>query len=179
MNIVLPKTNTHTWSGRALFTPVISTAFIVEPGPKTFRATLKISEADQWTAAVNTETTALTSHKAIVFIPQESMPPGAIIIESRWLLTKKFKATGEIDKFKAHLIALGYIQVEGLDYNRNAIFSPVVDSLIIHFCLGLAIQFNFHIAILDCPTAFLGSTLHEKIYLWLPKGNWEDPWKRP
>jgi hypothetical protein len=142
---------------------------------------LKTPDAEEWTAAVNTEIAALDSHQALEFVPEE-LPQGATgtIVKSRWLLSKKFKATGEIDKYKARLIAQGYTQQEGRDFDANAISSPVVDASTIRFCLGLAAQHNLHIAILDCPTAFLGSTLHEEIYLRLPEGDWEarDPWKR-
>jgi hypothetical protein len=189
MNISPPKTSTRTRSGRVLLAantattpataPATATAFMVEPGPKTYRAALKTPEAEEWKAAVNTETTALESHQAMEFIP-EALPPEATVVNSRWLLSKKFKATGEIDKYKARLIAQGFTQKEGQDFDGNAISSPVVDASTIRLCLGLAAQHNLHIAILDCPTAFLGSTLHETIYLRLPEGNWQnhDPWKR-
>jgi transposase InsO family protein len=177
MNTSPPKTNTRTRSGRAL----LSTALMVEPGPKTYRAALKTPDAEEWTAAVNTEIAALDSHQALEFIPEDlPVSSKATVVNSRWLLSKKFKATGEIDKYKARLIAQGFTQKEGLDFDANAISSPVVDSSTIRLCLGLAAQHNLQIAILDCPTAFLGSTLHETIYLRLPEGNWQhrDPWKR-
>jgi transposase InsO family protein len=180
-----PKSSTRTRSGRVLLAadtataPATATDFMVEPGPKTYQAALKTPDAEAWTAAVNTEIAALDSHQALEFIPEE-LPQGTTIIRSRWLLSKKFKATGEIDKYKARLIAQGFTQKEGLDFDANAISSPVVDSSTIRLCLGLAAQHNLQIAILDCPTAFLGSTLHETIYLRLPEGNWQhrDPWKR-
>jgi hypothetical protein len=175
MNVSPPKSNTRTRSGRVLLT----TAYMVEPGPKTYRAALRTPEAEDWTAAVDTEIAALDSHQALEFIPEEG-PQGATIVNSRWLLSKKFKATGEIDKYKARLIAQGFTQKEGLDFDGTAISSPVIDASTIRLCLGLAAQHDLHIAILDCPTAFLGSTLHETIYLRLPEGNWRnrDPWKR-
>jgi hypothetical protein len=175
MNVSPPKTSTRMRSGRAL----LATAFMVEPGPKSYRAVLKTPEAEEWKAAVNIETTALDSHQAMEFIP-EALPPGATVVNSRWLLSKKFKATGEIDKYKARLIAQGFTQKEGQDFDGNAISSPVVDASTIRLCLGLAAQHNLQVAILDCPTAFLGSTLHETIYLRLPEGNWQnrDPWNR-
>jgi transposase InsO family protein len=175
MNVSPPKTNTRTRSGRAF----LSTAFMVEPGPKSYRAALRTAEAEEWKTAVNTEIAALDSHQAMEFIP-EALPPEATVVNSRWLLSKKFKATGEIDKYKARLIAQGFTQKDGLDFDGNAISSPVVDTSIIRLCLGLAAQYNLQIAILDCPTAFLGSTLHETIFLRLPEGNWQnrDPWKR-
>jgi hypothetical protein len=174
-----PKTSTRTRSGRLLLaaTTATATAFMVEPGPKTYRAALKTPDAEDWTAAVNTEIAALDSHQAMEFIP-EGLSPDATVVNSRWLLSKKFKATGEIEKYKARLIAQGFTQKEGLDFDGNTISSPVVDASTIRFCLGLAAQHNLHIAILDCPTAFLGSTLHETIYLRLPEGNWQDPWNR-
>jgi hypothetical protein len=158
MNVSPPKSTTRTRSGRALF----STAFMVEPGPKNYRAALNTPEAEQWKAAVNTETIALDSHQAMEFIP-EGLSPEATVVNSRWLLSKKFKVTGEIDKYKARLIAQGFTQKDCLDFYGNAIFSPVVDSSTIRLCLGLAAQHNMQIAILDCPTAFLGSTLHENL----------------
>jgi hypothetical protein len=172
-NVSPPKTSTRTRSGRVL----LATASMVEPGPKTYRAALKTPEAEEWKAAVNTETTALDSHQAMKFIP-EALPPEATVVNGRWLLSKKFKTTGEIDKFNSRLIAQGFTQKEGQDFDSNAISSPVVDASTIRLCLGLAAPYNLQIAILDCPTAFLGSTLHETIYLRLPEGNWQDPWKR-
>jgi hypothetical protein len=152
MNVAPPKINTRTRSGRAF----LSTAFMVEPGPKSYRAALKTPEAEEWKAAVNTETTALDSHQAMEFIP-EDLPPGATVVNSRWLLSKKFKATGEIDKFKARLIAQGFTQKEGQDFDSNAISSPVVDASTIRLCLGLAAQHNLQIAIVNSTIALQAS----------------------
>jgi hypothetical protein len=76
------------------------------------------------------------------------------------------------------LIAQGFTQKEGQDFDSNAISSPVVDASTIRLSLGLAAQHNLQIGILDCPTAFLGSTLHGTICLRLPEGNLQDPWNR-
>jgi hypothetical protein len=118
MNMSPPKTSTRRRSGRVL----LATAFMVEPAPKTYHAALKTPEAEQWTTAVNTETTALDSHQAMEFMP-EALPPEATVVNGRWLLSKKFKATGDMDKFKARFIAQGFTQKEGQDFDSNAISS--------------------------------------------------------
>jgi hypothetical protein len=171
MNSSPPKTNSRTRSGRAF----LSTAFMVAPGPKTSRAALKTTEVEEWTGAVNTESAALDSHQAMEFMPENSQ---GTIVNSRWLLSKKFKAAGEIDKYKARLIAQGCTQKEGQDFDGNAISALVVDASTIRLCLGLAAERNRQVNILDCSTASLGSAQHGTIYLRLPEGNWQDPWKR-
>jgi hypothetical protein len=79
---------------------------------------------------------------------------------------------GSIDKHKARLVARGDRQKEGIDYFD--ITSPVVDASIIRFALGLAVQRGMHMAILDVPTAFLGSNLEETICMRLLECYWSD-----
>ena len=49
-----------------------------------------------------------------------------------------------------------------------------MDASIIRLALGLAVQRAMHMAILDVPTAFLGSKLHETIYMGLSECDWRD-----
>jgi len=57
----------------------------------------------------------------------------------------------------------------------NEIASPVIDSASVRLALGLAAEYDFEIAILDIPTAFLDCPLHEILYMRLPEGEWPDP----
>jgi hypothetical protein len=72
---------------------------MVEPGPKTYRAALKTPKAAEWTGAVNTEIAAVDGHQAMGF-NAEGLAPEATVVNSRWLLSKKFKAKGEIDRIR-------------------------------------------------------------------------------
>jgi hypothetical protein len=114
----------------------------------------------------------LEEHDAFEFIDQEEVPRDANIIDGKWVLQRKLKVDRSIDKHKARLVARGDRQKEGIDYFD--ITSPVVDASIIRFALGLAVQRGIHIAILDVPTAFLGSKLDETIYMRLPECDWSD-----
>jgi hypothetical protein len=44
-------------------------------------------------------------------------------IKTKWILKKKRYPDGSLDKFKARLVALGYRQIEGMDYGE--LFAPV------------------------------------------------------
>jgi hypothetical protein len=50
-------------------------------------------------------------------------PVGKSVVTSRWLYKTKFVADGSIDKHKAHFVARGFSQIEGVDYDET--FAPV------------------------------------------------------
>ncbi|KAM3287125.1 hypothetical protein P3S67_020555 [Capsicum chacoense] len=50
-------------------------------------------------------------------------PTNATIIGSRWVYSVKMKADGSLDQYKARLVAQGYKQEYGIDYEEN--FAPV------------------------------------------------------
>ena len=47
------------------------------------------------------------------------LPPGHKTIGNKWVLKIKHKVDGSIDKYKAHLVAKGYTQREGRDYEAR------------------------------------------------------------
>jgi hypothetical protein len=64
-------------------------------------------EADQWEAAVSSEKTSLGEHDAFEFIAQEDVPRNANVIDGKWVLQRKLKVDGSIDRYKARLVARG------------------------------------------------------------------------
>jgi len=63
---------------------------------------------------------ALLDNKTWHLVPA---PRGKNIIGSKWVYKVKRKADGTIDRYKAHLVAKGYKQRYGIDYEDT--FSPV------------------------------------------------------
>jgi len=63
------------------------------------------------------------------------------------------------------LVAEGYIQKEGIDYNE--IFSPLVKHTSIQMLLMIIIQFDIELEQMNVKTTFLHDELKEKIYIFV------------
>ena len=66
------------------------------------------------------EIAALTARRTWELV---TCPVGAIIVTCRWVYTVKYKADGTINRYEVHLVARGFTQTYGIDYET---FSPVV-----------------------------------------------------
>ena len=86
----------------------------------------------------------------------------------KWVYKKKEGILKVEDaRFKATLVAKGFSQKEGIDYNE--IFSPVVKHSSIRVLLALVAQFDLELQQLDVKTAFLHGDLEETIYIYQPE----------
>ena len=56
---------------------------------------------------------------------QVDRPQGKKVVKSKWVLRVKTNEKGGIDKYKARVVAKGFSQVEGVDYDQT--FSPTVN----------------------------------------------------
>ena len=63
------------------------------------------------------------------------------IVGCKWIFTVKYKADGSIDKFKARLIAKGFTQSYGIDYQE--MFALVAKLNIIWVLLSLAVNLDW------------------------------------
>ena len=85
-------------------------------------------------------------------------PQDQKIIKNRWV----FDVKSDGHK-KAHLVAKGFSQVEGLDFDQ--VFSPVVHFQTVHLMLVLATLENWYITGLDIHSTYLYGKLNEEIYM--------------
>lgn len=88
-------------------------------------------------------------------------------VTSRWVTTDKYGPDGNIIRRKARLVARGFQQEEGLDYEET--FASVVKPASTRILLALAAILHWHIHQADVKTAFLNSTLDKPVYMKAPR----------
>jgi hypothetical protein len=77
-----------------------------------------------------------------------------------WVLKKKLRPDGTIDKYKARFMAKGYTQREGKDFFDT--YSPVARLTMIHVLLSLAASHGLLVHQMDVKTTFLNGELKQK-----------------
>ena len=92
-----------------------------------------------------------------------NLPKGHKTIGCRWV----FNVKGDSHK-RAILVAQGFSQVEGIDYNE--LFSPVVHFESVCLMLALTALHNWYMMGVDICTAYLYGKLDEEIYMRQPEG---------
>jgi len=85
-----------------------------------------------------------------------------------WLFKHKYRANGDLERYKAQLVVNGKSQQVGVDCNET--FSPVVKPATIRVVLSLAISNYWSIHQLDVKNAFLNGHISETIYMHQPLG---------
>ena len=119
----------------------------------------------QWKEATDAEYESLISNHTWDLVP---LPKNQNVVGNRWVFKVKRNPDGSVDRFKARLVAQGYSQSEGIDYEE--VFSPVVRFTSIRLLLALATVNDWHVHQMDVKTAFLQGTLDSEIYMKQPAG---------
>nr|GEV03425.1 retrovirus-related Pol polyprotein from transposon TNT 1-94 [Tanacetum cinerariifolium] len=118
-----------------------------------------------WIDAMQEELDQFYRNKVWTLVP---LPYGKIAIESKWVFKNKKDKLGTTTKNKARLVAQGYSQEEGIDYNET--FAPVARMEAIRIFLAFATYMNFKVNKMDVKSAFLNGKLKEEVYVKQPHG---------
>ncbi|GJT43419.1 retrovirus-related pol polyprotein from transposon TNT 1-94, partial [Tanacetum coccineum] len=89
-------------------------------------------------------------------------PDKAFVITLKWIYKVKLDELGGILKNKAWLVACGYRQEEGIDFEES--FAPVIRLEAIRIFLAFAAHMNMVVYQMDVKTAFLNGNLREEVY---------------
>ena len=99
---------------------------------------------------------------------------GVNVIGTKWIFKNKSDEHGTVIRNKSRLVAQGYTQVEGVDFDET--FAPIARLESIRILLAIANHLNFKLYQMDVKSAFLNGMLHEEVYVEQPKG-FVDPHK--
>nr|GFD25609.1 copia protein [Tanacetum cinerariifolium] len=95
-------------------------------------------------------------------------PEGKSVIKTKWIFKNKKDESSLVIRNKATLVAVGYSQQEGIDYDET--FAPVARIEAIRLFLGYASHKDFTVFQMDVKTVFLNGILKEEVYVGQPLG---------
>lgn len=96
------------------------------------------------------------------------LPKGRKAVGCKWLYKVKTNQNGEIERFKARLVAQGFSQKFGVDYDE--VFAPVVKQCTFRTIDTIASKLKLKVYQFDLKTAFLNGVIKETIYMKQPPG---------
>ncbi|CAL1358977.1 unnamed protein product [Linum trigynum] len=119
----------------------------------------------RWNAAMRVEMDALEENHTWDLVPREE---NMQVIGSRWVYNIKMHPDGAIERFKARVVAQGFKQEYGIDYEET--FAPVVKMQTVRCVFAVAAMKGWSLIQLDVKNAFLHGNLKETIYMERPPG---------
>ena len=96
------------------------------------------------------------------------LPAGHHVITLKWVYKLKKDEARAVIKHKARLVARGFVQQEGVDFDDA--FAPVTRMESVRLLLALAVQEGWRVHHMDVKSAFLNGDLKEEVYVHQPLG---------
>ncbi|GKB69432.1 retrovirus-related pol polyprotein from transposon TNT 1-94 [Tanacetum coccineum] len=137
-------------------------AFLTSVEPKNYKDALT---QECWIEAMQEELNEFEHLEVWELVPR---PDKVMVITLKWIYKVKLYELGGILKNKAHLVALGYLQEEGIDFEESFALVARLDA--IRIFLAYAAHMNMVVYQMDVKTEFLNGILHEEVYVSQPDG---------
>ena len=119
----------------------------------------------KWEQAMEAEMRSLRRNDVWELV---ELPENRKVIGSKWVYKVKVDSDGRVERYKARLVAQGFTQQRGADYDET--FSPVVRMESLRTVVGLSVRNGLRLHQLDVTTAFLNGKLEEVVYMRQPEG---------
>ncbi|KAL5230540.1 hypothetical protein ABZP36_029316 [Zizania latifolia] len=124
---------------------------------------------DHWVNAMHEELENFERNKVWTLV---ELPPGCNPIATKWVFKNKQGEDGVVVRNKARLVAQGFCQKEGIDFEET--FTPVARLESIRILLAFAASKGFKLFQMDVKSAFLNGFIEEEVYVKQPPG-FENP----
>ncbi|POM64196.1 Retrotransposon Tca5 Polyprotein [Phytophthora palmivora] len=133
--------------------------------PQSYAEAMNSPDAARWKEAIRAELRAHFRNRTWDIVRR---PPGVKVIGFKWVFALKHDEHGNITRFKARVVALGFLQTYGVNYSET--YSPVASMATVRLFLAICCQLGYRIKQFDIETAFLNGSLDEEVYMKVPQG---------
>jgi hypothetical protein len=134
--------------------------------PKSVQECRLRNDWPKWKEAIQSEINSL--NKREVFGPVVRTPTGIKPIGYKWVFVRKMNQQNEVVRYKARLVAQGFSQKPGIDYDET--YSPVMDTITFRYLLSMAAHEKLEMRLMDVVTAYLYGSLDSDIFMKIPEG---------
>ncbi|MCH80809.1 copia-type polyprotein [Trifolium medium] len=141
---------------------LIHFALLADSEPVNFKDALK---SNVWRKAMEEELKSIEKNQTWKLV---DLPDKKAKIDVKWVFKVKLNPDGTISKHKARLVARGFLQKHGIDYNE--VFAPVARIETVRLVVALACKNRWKMYHLDVKSAFLNGPLDEEVYVAQPPG---------
>jgi hypothetical protein len=128
------------------------------------------SEWKEWENAMNEEIASLKMFKVYEEISIHHVPKGRQILGCKWVYKRKRDKDGNVVRYRARVVALGFRQKAYDSFHPDETYSPVVSKDTLRMFLSISAKENLTIYQADVKAAFLQAPLTEEIYMKVPPG---------
>lgn len=137
----------------------------IHDDPKTFKNAINSAHKCEWMTSMDAEMSAFSLNSVWTLVEP---PKDCNVVGCKWIYKTKRDNAGNVVKYKSRLVAQGFSQKFGVDYDE--VFAPVVKQSTFRMFLTKASKDNMFVHHVDVKTAFLNGELEENIYMKQPKG---------
>nr|GEU33305.1 hypothetical protein [Tanacetum cinerariifolium] len=123
------------------------------------------SKRMEWVKAMDSELASIEKNNTWSLV---NLPKNRKAIGLKWVYKVKHDPSGKILKYKARIVAKGYVHKYGVDYDE--VFAPVARIKTVRVILALAGSNGWRVHHLDVKSAFLNEKLEEEVYVSQPEG---------
>lgn len=137
----------------------------IDRDPKHYKEAMNSPHSDKWMKAMEDELDAIERNNTWKVV---NLPQGRRAIGCKWVYKTKRDQTGNVKERKARLVAQGFSQKYGIDYDE--VFAPVAKGTTMRILLSVAGKRGYFVRHWDVKSAFLNGNLQEEIYMKQPPG---------
>lgn len=141
---------------------------VVNGEPKTYNDAISCDNKEQWIEAMSEEMQSIQENETWDLV---ELPAGSKAIGCKWVFKRKEDASGNT-KYKARLVAQGFSQKYGKDYDE--VFAPVARQATLKILLSISANKQMKVMHFDAKNAFLNGQLKDTIYMKQPQGFQEE-----
>jgi hypothetical protein len=133
--------------------------------PQTYQEAVSGEESELWQKSMDEEMRLLLENGTWELVERlEGVKP----IPMKWVYKVKWDAQGNVERYKSRLVAKGFLQKQGVDFEE--VYAPMSKHTTLRALLAIVAQQDLELHQFDVKTAFLNGELEKEIYMQQPWG---------